>query len=561
MAHLSEFTIGLPVYNEARYIEQTLRSIIDTVGESVPVLVSDNHSTDGTREIVEEFIIQNPSVRLVINRDDRVASNFMNCLLHARSEFFCWISGHDLMCGDFWRQAFDMLRSDSDLIWVYGSCGVVDANGDQHVTEVRLDSDVDNSGLSDLEILEKLVKVCSGMFVHGVFRTSAMTNCPLAGGWASDRCIIAYACFRGEVRWLHSRAIVRRIQRSAGGGETEEQRDDRYRKWGFLEYEHSGLDPNRYMRLKLLRIYLGERFGRVGIAEVRKAIKTLFREESWKRDLQVLWQLRKLRPVETFFPSSLRGSKMTIGQIIGRTKPRQSLNGRVRQAARPLWKRVLRRLTRLLRKPAPKRRGKAPTQRHAAPNPRIEAQRRLQQVAAGGGPLRIVVGAAHTLYDGWISTNIDSLNLLDLSDWQTVVGDLKLDRVLAEHVWEHLSPDDGIKALKNVAMHLKSGGRVRIAVPDGHHPDASYIEHVRPGGIGPGADDHKILYTLETLEAAVRKAGLEPEVMEYWDTKGRFHAREWDPVDGQVLRSKEHDPRNADGILHYTSLIVDGVKP
>lgn len=244
-----------------------------------------------------------------------------------------------------------------------------------------------------------------------------------------------------------------------------------------------------------------------------------------------------------------------------RTKPRQSLNGRVRQAARPLWKRVLRRLTRLLRKPAPKRREKAPTQRHSAPDSRIEAQRRLQQVAAGGGPLRIVVGAAHTLYDGWISTNIDSLNLLDLSDWQTVVGDLKLDRVLAEHVWEHLSPDDGIKALKNVAMHLKSGGRVRIAVPDGHHPDASYIEHVRPGGIGPGADDHKILYTLETLEASVRKAGLEPEVMEYWDTEGRFHAREWDPVDGQVLRSKEHDPRNADGVLHYTSLIVDGVKP
>lgn len=185
----------------------------------------------------------------------------------------------------------------------------------------------------------------------------------------------------------------------------------------------------------------------------------------------------------------------------------------------------------------------------------------LQEVAAGGGPLRIVVGAAHTLYEGWISTNIDSLNLLDLSDWQTVVGDLKLDRVLAEHVWEHLSPGDGIVALKHVAAHLRPGGRIRIAVPDGHHPDPDYIEHVRPGGAGPGADDHKILYTAEILEAALREAGLIPERLEYWDASGEFHAADWEPADGKVMRSLRFDLRNAGGEPKYTSLLIDGIKP
>ena len=191
----------------------------------------------------------------------------------------------------------------------------------------------------------------------------------------------------------------------------------------------------------------------------------------------------------------------------------------------------------------------------------VPAGHAIRAAAASGHCVNLVVGAGKTSFDGWISTNIDSLNLLDRGDWESLVGEVRLDRVLAEHVWEHLSPSDGITALRNVADHLKPGGRVRIAVPDGRHPDEDYLAHVRPGGIGPGADDHKILYTVEILEAAMREAGLVPEVLEHWDAAGEFHAKEWDPADGKVVRSLRYDSRNAGGVLKYTSLIVDGVKP
>jgi len=244
----------------------------------------------------------------------------------------------------------------------------------------------------------------------------------------------------------------------------------------------------------------------------------------------------------------------------GKVMARRKHNRDFRESGRTWWKRTFRRLLRILGKPASAWRLAGSTTGKPASNPKKETRDALLKVAAEGVPLRIVVGAAHTAYEGWISTNIDSLNLLAPSDWALVVGELHLDRVLAEHVWEHLSPADGITALRNVADHLRPGGRVRIAVPDGHHPDAEYIEHVKPGGIGPGADDHKILYTTEIMEAAMREAGLVPEVLEYWDAAGKFHAREWDPADGKVVRSLKFDSRNAGGILNYTSLIVDGVK-
>lgn len=184
----------------------------------------------------------------------------------------------------------------------------------------------------------------------------------------------------------------------------------------------------------------------------------------------------------------------------------------------------------------------------------------LQSAVQRGEPTRIVVGAGHTEYEGWLSTNIDTLDLRSEEDWKKQVGETRLDRVLAEHVWEHLTPADGITALKHIADHLKPGGIVRIAVPDGNHPDPDYIEHVRPGGKGAGADDHKILYTAAILAAAMREAGLVPTVLEYWDEEGEFHAIDWDPADGMIRRSLRFDPRNAGGRPVYTSLIVDGVK-
>lgn len=176
------------------------------------------------------------------------------------------------------------------------------------------------------------------------------------------------------------------------------------------------------------------------------------------------------------------------------------------------------------------------------------------------GPIRIIVGAGGTKSEGWVSTDIDHLNLLSSADWEELLRGRKVSRVLAEHVWEHLGADDGLVALKNVFAHLESGGRIRIAVPDGQHPDPAYLEHVKPGGTGPGADDHKVLYTCATLCGVLRDAGFEPVPLEFWSEDGEFKAVDWSPEDGRVRRSFRNDPRNGDGRPNYTSLIVDGVK-
>lgn len=173
---------------------------------------------------------------------------------------------------------------------------------------------------------------------------------------------------------------------------------------------------------------------------------------------------------------------------------------------------------------------------------------------------RIVVGSSGVAQPGWLATEIDFLDLLDPADWREIAED-SLDAILAEHVWEHLREEDAAVAAARCFRHLRPGGYLRLAVPDGCHPDPGYRRAVEPGGTGLGADDHKVLYTYETLSKLLAAAGFEVELLEYFDENGAFHYREWDPRDGLIHRSKRFDERNSDGSLRYTSIVVDARKP
>jgi predicted SAM-dependent methyltransferase len=190
----------------------------------------------------------------------------------------------------------------------------------------------------------------------------------------------------------------------------------------------------------------------------------------------------------------------------------------------------------------------------------LRARAHLKTLVAQQSTLKIVIGASGICEPGWIPTEIYTLDLLKLSDWNTYFNPNTIDAMMAEHVWEHLSLESGMTAVRNCATYLKSGAYLRLAVPDGLHPDPAYINYVKPGGTGAGADDHKVLYTYRTLTDLLEKAGLQVRLLEYFDENHEFHATNWNPAEGKIERSKRFDSRNSDGVLRYTSLIADAVK-
>jgi predicted SAM-dependent methyltransferase len=176
---------------------------------------------------------------------------------------------------------------------------------------------------------------------------------------------------------------------------------------------------------------------------------------------------------------------------------------------------------------------------------------------------KVVIGSGAThLGDGWIETDQEFLDLLKPSDWARFFKPNSIAALLAEHVWEHLTPEQAVQAAETCFTYLQPGGYFRLAVPDGFNPDPVYQSWVKVGGQSPGqyGNDHKVLYNYRSFGDLFRGAGFETRFYEYFDEAGTFHYEAWDPKDGMIRRSKRFDKRNKDR-LTFTSIIMDAFKP
>ncbi|HPJ89396.1 MAG TPA: hypothetical protein PLO84_09780 [Thermotogota bacterium] len=176
---------------------------------------------------------------------------------------------------------------------------------------------------------------------------------------------------------------------------------------------------------------------------------------------------------------------------------------------------------------------------------------------------RVIIGAGKTEYPGWIATQEDELNLLKESDWLRHFQPDSIDCLLAEHIWEHMSFEEGIFAAENCYRFLKSGGYVRCAVPDAFFRNEWYQNLVQVGGPGPvnhPAVTHQIVYNYKQLQEVFERAGFVIDLLEYCDENGAFHYKYWNEGEGMIHRSFRFDTRNRKGILMMVSIILDAKK-
>jgi predicted SAM-dependent methyltransferase len=177
--------------------------------------------------------------------------------------------------------------------------------------------------------------------------------------------------------------------------------------------------------------------------------------------------------------------------------------------------------------------------------------------------IKIVIGAGEYINNpGWVHTQEEELNLLDETTWSKKFDSNTITAILAEHVWEHLTFEEGVDAAKNCHKYLRPSGYVRCAVPDGYFPDKEYQNIVKIGGPGPKnhpAASHKIVHNYHTLTKLFEAAGFQVNLLEYCDEEGNFHFKEWNSEDGVIFRSKKFDPRNREQ-MRAPSLILDAIK-
>ena len=122
--------VGIPVYNEERFVVDCIQSLRAQTLQDFLVVISDNASTDGTEASCRKAIDGDPRfvyVRQPTNIGSSPNINFLRRVTD--SEYFAWVGSHDRVQPDFLRAHIDFLDTHPAYIVSYTYWEWIDPEG------------------------------------------------------------------------------------------------------------------------------------------------------------------------------------------------------------------------------------------------------------------------------------------------------------------------------------------------------------------------------------------------------------------------------------------------
>lgn len=120
-------SIITPSFNQARYLEATIRSVLDQDYPQIEYIIVDGGSNDGSREILERY-----SDRLAwwVSEPDRGQTDAINKgFARAKGDVLAWLNSDDTYNPGALREAVEALSQHPQAAMVYGDASYIDENG------------------------------------------------------------------------------------------------------------------------------------------------------------------------------------------------------------------------------------------------------------------------------------------------------------------------------------------------------------------------------------------------------------------------------------------------
>jgi len=124
-------TIGVPVYNGDRYLEEALESLLAQTYTDFELVISDNASTDRTEEICRSFAMRDPRVRYVrADVNSGGTWNFNRVVELAQGRYFRWAAHDDAVAPTYLERCVEVLDTDPRAALAHTRVELIDAAGD-----------------------------------------------------------------------------------------------------------------------------------------------------------------------------------------------------------------------------------------------------------------------------------------------------------------------------------------------------------------------------------------------------------------------------------------------
>jgi glycosyltransferase involved in cell wall biosynthesis len=195
-AAVPTLTVGLPVYNGARYLPEALDALLAQTYTDYELVISDNASTDETADVCRAYAARDERIRYVRQPVNIGAVPNHNYLIdQARGKYFKWASHDDLYEPDLLRRCVQVLDEQPEVVLAHSWDAMIGEDGEVlRVTPYVMDTENPRPSVR----LHDMLYTPGGNDFYGVVRTDALRRVgPHGTYYNSDRVFVSALCLQG----------------------------------------------------------------------------------------------------------------------------------------------------------------------------------------------------------------------------------------------------------------------------------------------------------------------------------------------------------------------------
>jgi glycosyltransferase involved in cell wall biosynthesis len=247
-------SIGMPVFNGERFIEEAIDSILQQSHTDFELIISDNASTDRTGEICREYAAKDERVVYICNRVNYgLVLNFNNVFRLSRGEYFRWAAADDICDKDFLIRCVQILDDDASTVLAFPRTVGIDAEGSRvELPHMVVDANSPRSTYSVNPVIRFRQIMRNPWWVSGPFfgliRSAVLEHTSLHGNFhGGDHVLISELALRGRFHEIQEELFFLRMH--AGKGSAIRSLPDRI---AFMD-----VDPGDKHGVRLWRLVRG----------------------------------------------------------------------------------------------------------------------------------------------------------------------------------------------------------------------------------------------------------------------------------------------------------------
>lgn len=117
VSEMVKVSIGIPVYNVAKYLRQCLDSIVKQTFTDFEVIMTDDGSNDDSFNICQEYVAKDSRFKLIHQENKGAAEARNTCLKHMKGKYVTWVDSDDIINPDYLEKLITtILETQSDIV-------------------------------------------------------------------------------------------------------------------------------------------------------------------------------------------------------------------------------------------------------------------------------------------------------------------------------------------------------------------------------------------------------------------------------------------------------------